>query len=133
MAKATKKAEALAAWATLEEGQNPLAVMQAIPYKSKGSSYGACGVRIDGSPEFIDAVLSCLKALLDGENAITRLELSRQEVDGSHFGKAFEKAGPGAQVCYVRLHQRGHEGSMSAGFDRQLLAATERYAETIGA
>ena len=130
-----KKAEALARWRALQEGQDPLAVMTPIPYKSTGSSYGACGVRIDGNPAFIDAVLSCLKALIDGENTVTRLELSRQEVDGSTFGKAFHKADRGAEVCYIRLHMRGHEGQIAQGAfgGAEVRAATERFAARIGA
>jgi hypothetical protein len=114
----TPKAEALAHWQDLPEGQNPLPLMEAIPYKATGSSYGTCGVRIDGTPEFIDAVLSNLKPLLDGENHTTRLELSRSDVQAVRIGeevKRWEKAGLRAQVCYVRLHVRGHEAQHAAG------------------
>lgn len=108
-----RKAEALDHWRNLPAGQDPLAVMAPIPYKATGSSYGACGVRIDGTPEFIDAVLSCLKSLLEGENCRTRLELSRQAVDGSKLGKTFAKAEEGAEVCYIRLHERGREAQVA--------------------
>jgi len=128
-----KKAEALARWRELPEGLNPLAEMIPIPYKAEGSKYGACGIRIDGTPAFIDAVLSNLKDLLDGENAVTRLGLARNEVDGSGIGKALPNKETGAEVCYIRLHERGREGSIASGFNRDLLAATDRYAETIGA
>jgi len=97
-----------------------------IPYKSSGSSYGACGIRIDGTPAFIDAVLSNLKDMIDGENQVTRLELSRQAVDGSKLGKAFYKAVPNAEVCYIRLHMRGHEGAMMQAFMGSHEAATQR-------
>jgi hypothetical protein len=130
---AMKKAEALARWRELPEGLNPLAEMIPIPYKAEGSKYGACGIRIDGTPDFIDAVLSNLKDLLDGENAVTRLGLARNEVDGSGIGKALPNKETGAEVCYIRLHERGREGSIASGFNRDLLAATDRYAETIGA
>jgi hypothetical protein len=63
------KEDTLNQWANLTANLPILPVMDAIPYKSKGSSYGACGIRIDGSPEFIDAVLSRLKDLVDGENS----------------------------------------------------------------
>ena len=111
-----RKAEALAHWRNLQEGQDPLPVMRAIPYRAEGSSYGACGVRIDGNPAFVDAVLSCLKGLLAGENTVTRLELSRQPVDGNGFGKTFGKADADAEVCYIRLHERGREARMVAAF-----------------
>lgn len=129
-----KKSEALAAWETLPAGSNPLKHMTPINYKAEGSRYGACGIRIDGSPEFIDAVLSNLKALLDGENHVTRLELARHEVKPTEINgerKTFANADRNAEVCYVRLHMRGREGALaSAIFDKHLGGATERFAAT---
>ena len=128
------KKETLQHWEALPEGQNILKHMAAIPYKSTGSSYGACDIRIDGNPAFIDAVLSRLKDLIDGENAITRLELSRQQVDGSKLGKKFEKAERDAEVCYIRLHMRGGDAQgANMAFDRQLRERAERFANHIGA
>lgn len=127
-----RKEQTLAHWKALPPAQNPLQYMTPIPYKAKGSRYGACGVRIDGSPEFVDAVLSCLKALIDGENCITRLELARSKVDGSTLGKAFENATNNAEVCYIRLHQRGSEGAHMAAYDKSLHAATFKTAELWG-
>lgn len=105
------KAGELARWATLPDA-NPLKAMEIIPYKSAGSKYGACGIRIDGTPEFIDAVLSKLKELIDGENAMTRLELARSVVDGSGINKKLPNATNGAECCYIRLHERGDEGKI---------------------
>ena len=125
----THKAESLKHWANLDPGQHALKAMTPIAYKATGSSYGDCGIRIDGNPAFIDAVLSNLKTLLDGENHITRLELARSPVAGKHpmSGKEFGKADADAEVCYVRLHERGREGQIaSAFFDKHLDAATER-------
>jgi len=105
--------------------------MEPIPYKESGSKYGTCGIRIDGNSAFVDAVLSNLKTLLDGENHVTRLELSRRPVDSGF--KALPNAGPGAEVCYVRLHVRGREGAMASGFfDKHLDGATERFAKAAG-
>ena len=129
-----RKHESLQHWRGLPDGQNPLAVMRPIPYRTRGSRYGCDGVRIDGSPQFIDAVLSCLKALIDGENNVTRLELARHPVEPREGFKAGQNATEGAEVCYVRLHMRSREGShASAFFDRDLHDASERYAEVIGA
>lgn len=129
--KRTKKDAALAHWRALQENQNPLAVMEPIPYKARGSTYGACGVRIDGSPEFIDAVLSRLKPLLAGENQVTRLGLSRSVVDGSGIGKVLgntaSRAGSPAEVCYIRLHQRGREGVILATLTGEGEAETEEF------
>jgi len=129
-----KKSETLARWQGLPPNQDPLEHMTPIPYKSEGSRYGACGVRIDGNPRFVDAVLSCLKPLLDGENQVTRLELARNpvtptlEINGQQ--KHFQNADDSAEVCYVRLHVRGMEGAMAAVvFDRHLAPATARFAQ----
>lgn len=129
-----KKSEALTHWKALEAGQDPLAAMRPVPYKTTGSRYGCDGIRIDGSPEFIDAVLSNLQALVDGENNVTRLELARHEVKPQPGFKAGENAASGAEVCYLRLHMRSKEGAhASAFFDRNLHESTERYAEKVGA
>ena len=102
------KRDAINQWRALPPGQNPLPLMRAIPYKTTGSRYGACGIRIDGSPAFIDAVLSNLKTLLAGENMNTRLELARRPVDKEF--KALPNAVPEAECCYIRLHVRGRVG-----------------------
>lgn len=113
--KVTPKDEALAHWRNVEPGQNPLPLMNAIPYRAAGSKYGACGVRIDGTPEFVDAVLSNLKELINGENGKTRLELCRRsvgpvEINGQR--KGFANREEGSEVCYIRLHERGRESQI---------------------
>lgn len=124
------KSDTLAHWKKLPENQPVLKHFHPIPYKAKGSSYGACGIRIDGTPEFIDAVLSRLKDVIAGENHVTRLELARTQVDGAKLGKDFSKAAPNAEVCYVRLHMRGSQGAMaSAFFDKHLDEATKKFAD----
>ena len=125
MASITKETT-LKQWAALPPQQDPLQHMEAIPYKASGSRYGACGIRIDGTPAFIDAVLSNLKTLLDGENGSTRLELARRDVEpvlevhGER--KVFANTANGAQVCYIRLHERGHEAKMVNAFMRMVTA-----------
>ena len=130
-----KKADTLHHWKGLEK-RNPLAKMTPIAYKARGSRYGACGIRIDGNPEFVDAVLSCLKELIAGENHMTRLELARSVVDGSGIGKVLENAdhtGAPAEVCYIRLHMRGREAQMvGVYFDKHLAPATKEYANALG-
>lgn len=119
-----KKAEAMDRWEKLPENMPIMPHFAAIPYKSRGSNYGACGIRIDGTPEFIDAVLSHLKELLQGEGIDTRLGLARNVVDGSGIGKETpNRASNDAECCYIRLHERGIEGKFLAAVDR---AATAR-------
>lgn len=105
------KGEALNRWRELPENLDPMPHFDPIPYKSEGRSFGACGVRIDGSPEFIDAVLSRLKPLLAAEGVRTRLELTRKRVEPMP-GKPCHKAVDNAEVCYIRRHVRGAEGAM---------------------
>ena len=47
------KAAVLREWESLEPNQNPLRNMTPLNPKSTGSTYGACGIRIDGNPDFI--------------------------------------------------------------------------------
>ena len=126
------KSETLARWRGLADDQNPLVFMEPIPYRAGGSKYGTCGVRIDGSPQFVDSVLSRLKPLLDGENQVTRLELSRHEVKATEINgerKTFDNSRTGAEVCYIRLHMRGGEAvAMNAMFDKAARPATDRFA-----
>lgn len=129
------KSEALARWKALKPGLPILPHMRPIPYKAAGSKYGACGIRIDGNPEFVDAVLSRLQDLLDGENTATRLGLARNpvaapEVNGKR--KAFENAESEAECCYIRLHVRGSEGAHAAAYEPDKRDASKRYADAIG-
>lgn len=129
-----KKSDALAVWKAMQPNQAILPHFQPIPYKSSGSTYGACGIRIDGNPAFIDAVLSRLQDLIDGENHVTRLQLARNQVDGRGIGKALPNAVNNSECCYIRLHVRGNEGAIaSAVFDKHLRGATERFAQSINA
>lgn len=108
------KQEALELWDALEENQDPYPHMNPIPYKSKGSTYGSCGVRIDGNRDFVEAVMSCLKPLLQGENDETRLQLSFNEVKPTEIKgerKNFSNAESDAVCCYIRLHERGRQAA----------------------
>ena len=106
-----RKSQALTHWKALPENADPMPHFDPIPYKAEGRSYGACGVRIDGSPEFIDAVLSRLKPLMQAENGRTRLELSRKPIVPMP-GKPCHKMSTGAEVCYIRRHERGGEAQI---------------------
>lgn len=112
------KADAIDGWRKLPADMPMLEHMEAIPYKSEGSTYGACGIRIDGNPEFVDAVLSHLKELIGGENCQTRLGLSRRPVETRlkirDTEKVFANTAERAEVCYIRLHERGREGKIMA-------------------
>lgn len=108
-------------WAGMESNQDVIPHFDPIPNKSTGSSYGACGIRIDGNPEFIDAVMSRLQDLLQLECSDTRLELARSKVLPKTINgqtKTWDKACTGAEVCYIRLHSRGPEAQHFNGILR---------------
>jgi len=131
-----KKADTLKHWQQLPQGLPILPHFEPIPYKATGSTYGACGIRIDGNPAFVDAVLSRLKDLIAGENHATRLTLARSEVktrlEIKGNTKRFDNTADAAEVCYIRLHERGREGRIaSAIFDRDLDAPTLDFYDAI--
>jgi hypothetical protein len=101
-----KKSEALAHWRRLPEDA-PLQP-DVSPYKTKGSTYGLDGIRIEGSPAFIDAVLGRLKDLLAYESPTTRIGLAYQKVQ-PRPGKPSNGADC---VCYVKFHERGSEAQI---------------------
>ena len=100
------KASMLKHWAGIEPGQpvNP----QPVPYKHSGSTYAQDGIRITGSREFIDAVLSRLKDLLAHENGNTRLQVNYQQTQPKD-GVPLHRDG---WNCYVQVHTRGREARM---------------------
>lgn len=117
-----KKAETMAMWQGLTENQPIMPEMRPIPYKASGSTYGACGVRVDGTPAFVQAVLSHLKEMISGENDFTRLALAYNEVDGEKLNKSFDNKELNAVCCYIRLHERGNEAQHFANV-RQAIKA----------
>ena len=99
-----RKDEALRHWRDLPE--QPVKSPDPIEYKHRGTTYGADGIRIEGTRDFIDSVLANLKPLLDSENSHTRLALNYQQVTARE-GKPNDFHGN--WVCYVKVHERGHE------------------------
>lgn len=107
---------ALMEWQRIPENQDVLSQMPVLPPKQAGSQYGSGGIRVEGPPEFVDAVLSRLKDLLDGENGRTRLGFSRSKVRPKTIQgqtKGFENAAIDAECVYIRLHERGIESQMA--------------------
>jgi hypothetical protein len=100
------KEKMLAHWESLEV-VDPAESVRAIPYKMEGSKFGMDGIRIDGSRQFIDAVLSQLKGLLVWENVVARLGVNYTECCDRETREP-----NGDWVCYIRVHQRGHEGAI---------------------
>ena len=108
-----EKKEALRRWQNLEPNQEIIPHFTPIAADARGSTFGACGIRISGNPEFIDAVLSRLKDLLAFEAGSTRLSLSRQPVKtvaitqgDSVMEKQWKNADTDAETCYIQVRER---------------------------
>ena len=93
------KEEILRQWRTLET-ELPL-VPTPIPYGHKGRTFDHDGIRITGSKQFIDSVLSRLKDMLQFESSDTRLQLSYQPSSDIDTGDPL-----GSHQCYIQVHQR---------------------------
>lgn len=108
-----EKKEAIRRWQNLEPDQPIIPHFTPIAADARGSTFGACGIRISGNPEFIDAVLSRLKDLLSFEAGSTRLVLSRQPVKtvaikagDSVVEKQWKNADTDAETCYIQVRER---------------------------
>ena len=108
-----EKKDAIRRWQNLEPDQPILPHFTPIAADARGSTFGACGIRISGNPEFIDAVLSRLKDLLAAEAGSTRLNLSRQPVKpvtinsgDSVVDKKWNNADTDAETCYIQIRER---------------------------
>ena len=108
-----EKKEALRRWQNLTPDQEILPHFTPLAADAHGSTFGACGIRISGNPEFIDAVLSRLKDLLAAEAGSTRLTLSRQPVKpvqinsgDSVVDKKWNNADTDAETCYIQIRER---------------------------
>ena len=108
-----EKKDAIRRWQNLTPDQEILPHFTPIAADAKGSTFGACGIRISGNPEFIDAVLSRLKDLLAAEAGSTRLNLSRQPVKpvtinsgDSVVDKKWNNADTDAETCYIQIRER---------------------------
>lgn len=108
-----EKKEAIRRWQNLEPDQPIIPHFTPIAADARGSTFGACGIRISGNPEFIDAILSRLKDLLDCEAGSTRLSLSRQPVKtvaiskgDSVVEKQWRNADTDAEACYIQVRER---------------------------
>jgi hypothetical protein len=104
-----KKDEMLEHWKGLPENQ-PLRVTP-VPYKHSGSTYAEDGIRITGTKEFIDSVLSCLKPLLAYEGTATRLQVVYKESQDRETGASL-----GSYNCYLQVHERGREAQIMGSF-----------------
>lgn len=100
--KATKP-EILEFWKKLRS-DSPI-LMKPIEYNHRGSTYGEDGIRITGSPQFIQSVLARLKEFLNFESPSTKLSISYRETQSpsaSQFGQTKT-----SYVFYLQSKKRG--------------------------
>lgn len=104
MAEAMKKKEFLAHWNGI--APNQAVKPHPVPYKHHGSTYDQDGIRITGSREFVDGILSRIKDLLRFEGPTTRLQVVYKETVDRETG-----APTGTWNCYIQVHERGGEAA----------------------
>lgn len=96
------KEEVIKHWSGLTPGL-PMAQVRIIPTGHKGPTLSYDGLRITGSSEFIDSIISRLKELLSYEGGNSRLNvLYKQQVDNKT-----QQAVPGSFAFYFHAKQRG--------------------------
>lgn len=100
-----KKTDALRRWANLTPDQPIIPHFKALSADSKGSTFGANQIRITGSPDFVNAVLSHLKEVINLEAGSTRLDFSIAAVKPV-FDKQWDNAENDAEVCYIKVKER---------------------------
>jgi len=100
-----RKAEFLSHWQGIEPGKKIKIDM--VPYKHRGSTYDQDGIRLTGSREFIDSMLSNLKALLQHENGNTRLQVVYKQSTDRKTQMLMD-----SWNCYIQVHERGHEAQI---------------------
>jgi hypothetical protein len=102
-----KKEAFLRRWRKIKSGQ--VIEPRVVPYKHKGSTFDQDSIRITGTPQFIDSVLSRIKDMLDHEGVGTRLQISYTEATDMN------KVPLGTFKCYIQVHQRGREAQIMHG------------------
>jgi hypothetical protein len=106
------KSDALSHWESIEDN-SPIR-MTPIDTGKVGSTYTEDTIRLTGSKEFIDSVLSNLKGVLEYENDVTsRLEIIYTQTCEREFTvedgkrKVIQGELTGAYACYVKAKSRG--------------------------
>lgn len=100
-AKSISKKEILNYWRSIEPNQ-PI-MPQPIPLEKDGTTYGFDGIRITGSLQFIDSVLSRFKDFLYKETPHTKLNVVLRNVDN----KEPNDVNLNKYVFYVNVGERG--------------------------
>ena len=100
-----RKEEFLTHWQGIKPNQS--IAIEPVPYKHRGSTYAEDGIRITGSQQFIDSMLSRIKDLLDYENDSTRLQVVYKQSQDRESGAPLA-----GYNCYIQVHERGREAQI---------------------
>lgn len=119
-AKSLKKAEFLSHWRSIPQDQK--VKPSPVPYKHEGSTYCEDSIRITGSKEFIDSVLSRIKDILQYENGSTRLQTVYKETIDRESGLPSSEVSLEAWNCYIQVHERGSQAIAINAFLESLSA-----------
>lgn len=97
------KEDIISLWKGLRS--NTPIMVKPIPYDHTGSTYGEDGVRVTGSPQFINSVIPRLKEFLNYESPRTKLAVSyRQTTSPSQLSMGQNKT---SYVFYIQVKERG--------------------------
>jgi hypothetical protein len=96
-----KKAEVLQFWQNLKPNM-PIR-MEPVPETHEGTRFRSDGMRITGSPEFINSVMSRIKDIMQMENEYQRLDVEYRQIENPDGDDT-----PGTQefVFYCHLVQK---------------------------
>lgn len=96
-----KKKEILSFWSTLAPS-TPIVPARPIPDNHQGSTYTYDGIRVTGSRQFVNSIISRIKDILNYEGENTKLEvIYKQQID-----KATEMPLPNSFVFYVQIQEK---------------------------
>jgi len=102
-AKRMRKWAMLKYWTAIEPNQS--ISPEPVPDRHRGSTYGQDSIRVTGSANFCDGVLSRLKDLLSHESVDTRLQVNYQQVTDRETGHPM----PDQWAVYIQVHERGRQ------------------------
>jgi hypothetical protein len=111
------KTQILDYWRALQPSR--VIPMEPMEPDHKGSTYSQDGIRVTGSRQFVDGVLSRLKDLVALENEQSKLEIVYREIDSPKNPR------PGTFVFYIMAKQRTAP--------RRKVAAVQQAVPTLGA
>ncbi len=95
------KKDIITHWSQIPPGK-PMGIIRTVPAEHQGSAMSYDGLRVTGSTQWIDFVLSRLRDVLSYENEKTRLQLVyKQQID-----RKTEMGRPNSYIFYMQAKDR---------------------------